>query len=88
MCAGVDESANAAILLADDEDRLLANVGGIIVAMLCDLALMAEIDPDFPENPIHLSFEHNRVSVEPPVDPEDTIAGAVVNKSCSMVHAA
>ena len=77
MGAGVDEGTDPAIFLPDDEDRLPANIGCVIVAMLGHLALMAQIDPDLAEHPIHFGIEHRRICVDTAVDAEHAVAGAV-----------
>ena len=86
MGTGIDESANAVIFLADDEDWLLANICCVIIAMFDHLTFVTEIYPGLAENAFHLSGEHRWVGVKASVDAKDTVFGAVFDELGRVVH--
>jgi len=57
MAAGVDEGIQFAQAVARDEDGLAANVRGVVVIVVGDLAFMRQVDPVAFEDVLHLEFE-------------------------------
>jgi hypothetical protein len=65
MPADVVERAHHAVVAADDDDRLVEEVEGVIVARLRDVVDMADHLPRRPEHPLGLVSEEFRVMIEP-----------------------
>src|SRR5581483_2568764 len=70
MTADVEQYVDVAFVIAADDDRLFANVGGAIVARGGDLALVRHVDPRLFEDPAHLLLEDGRVREQTGVDAE------------------
>ena len=80
MRTGVDVAADRAVLPADRVDRLAPDMGREIVAVVGDLALVAEIVPLALEDEVHLRLVERGIVERPPVDAEDSLVGPVVDK--------
>ena len=65
MAAAVVQRTDAAVVMAQHDDRLLRHASGDEVAGLGQLALMADIDPGAREDARHLAREDRRVGVDP-----------------------
>ena len=59
--AGVDEAVQLAGAVARDHHRLAADVGGVVVAVVRDLALVRQVDPVALEDVLHLELEQLRI---------------------------
>ena len=70
MRTRIDEGFERAVLLAVDENRLAADMGGVIVAGVRHLAFMAQEIPQVFEAEFHLGVENTRVLEDRPVQPE------------------
>src|SRR5262249_35807276 len=71
MAAAVEQHADAAVTLAHHDDGLTPELGGVGVAGVGDLALMADIEPGPAEQTLHLELEDLRVGVDTPADAPD-----------------
>ena len=70
MGTGVDESADTTVDLPDSKNRLFANVAGIVIAMIFDLAFVAQIHPSPFKNFRQLVLKNSIVSINTPVHTE------------------
>src|SRR5690606_25891161 len=66
MGAAVVEHMDLAVVVADHDHGLAADLHGPVVARVLDLALVAHIGPDPAEDALHLQLEDLRVAVDAP----------------------
>lgn len=70
MPAAIDQHIQPALLIAADDHRLQADMRGLEVARLGQLALMRDKDPGLLEDALHLAREDGGIAVSARVDPE------------------
>ena len=68
MGAAVEQRADLAVRVAQQDDRAQAQPRRDVVVVVRDLALVAEIDPDRAEDVGHLGLEDRRIGVDQPMD--------------------
>src|SRR4029077_4082610 len=68
MAADVEKSADLALRVTDDENRVLAHVSGKEVAGLRDLALVAQEKPAAGEDPLQLLLVELRLDEDAATD--------------------
>ena len=68
MAADVEKSADLALRVTDDENRVLAHVSGKEVAGLRDLALVAQEKPATGEDPLQLLLVELRLDEDAATD--------------------
>ena len=66
--AAIVENLHRVVGVAHHQDRLRADGGAEIVAGICHLAVMADIDPGIGEDMLHLELEHLLVDVDVAMD--------------------
>ncbi len=76
MGAGVDQRVELALAVARDHDRLAADVGGVVVVVVGDLAFVRQVDPVALEDVLHLEFKQGLVGKGAAVQP--VVAGFAV----------
>ncbi len=64
MAAAVHERGHAAVREPRNDDGMTTDVGGLVVALLGDLAIVPEIDPGAIEDPLHLERKDLGVGVD------------------------
>src|SRR5271154_6679438 len=68
MAADVQKSAHLAAAVADDQNRVLAHIGGEEVAGFRDLAFVAQIQPAAGEDPLQFLFVDIRLDKDAAAD--------------------
>ena len=68
MGAAVEQRADRALRIAQQDDRPQAESRGDEIVVLGDLAFMPEIDPDRAEDLRHLGLEDRRIGIDQPMD--------------------
>src|SRR5690606_16339820 len=86
MAAGIDEGVELAILVAGDEDRLPAHLGGVVVVLLGNLAFVGEVDPVALEDVLHLQFEQALVGEHLALAAEDALLFVVFNERIKVIE--
>jgi hypothetical protein len=67
VTAAVEQRSDAAVAQPRQDDRVLADIGRLVVARLADLAGVPEIDPGAPEYALHLEVEDRRIGIDRPM---------------------
>src|SRR5690606_17327299 len=86
MAAGIDEGVELAVLVAGDEDRLPAHLGGVVVVLLGNVAFVGEVDPVALEDVLHLQVEQALIGEHLALAAEDALFFVVFNKRIKVIE--
>lgn len=86
MAASVDKRIEFTRLVARDNNRLTPHVGGVVVVVLRDLALMRHVQPVAFEEVFHLQIKQPRVGEHFALTAEDAFLFIVLQQAVQVVE--